>query len=215
MTWRLTNVTIDLGTDAPNFAAYVRDGELWNGWAIPYFTKLEGDQVMEWTNTTAAADRGGPTVQWDGIGYQLHTDETGAGELPQLCPPVTIDVDGDTLLTWSIGGMAWCWEEVRPGETWKCPGCDATIDAGGVRDHVADCEFVDGAGHVIEEPDHSMRKEDARNRVVCASCDVAEADAFVGDGSRCLPCYDEHQLDEYEEDAAALDEIADVLSGTE
>ena len=86
---RLTRVTIDMGTETPSFAAYVRDGQLWNGWAVPYFTRPEAERVLAWTNDLARTAPEAPTIQRVGEDYEIVRPDAADGEPNETAIPIT------------------------------------------------------------------------------------------------------------------------------
>jgi hypothetical protein len=118
---RKTKVTIgDPPDESPPFDAYVKDGEQWNGWAVPYFTEANADKVMDWINATDQDFNGGEvlriTKQMQSSTSIIYQEYDGnAAPYPQSPPwlPELLALDdGTSVTTWSIGGGSWTWEEV-------------------------------------------------------------------------------------------------------
>ena len=107
MTFQKMLVSID-GVDTPHdLWAYVVQGQDWNGWALPYFTKEQADRVLIAFNAQSNVSR---------IEYQMYRDEYLAfdfdspHENPEVFIPEDIEVDGEIVHAYPIGAWGWTWD---------------------------------------------------------------------------------------------------------
>lgn len=103
----LTRVTGDWLEEGKSYSAYV-DPQTWNGWAIPYFTRLVAEKVVEDQNRFHKQDPEGfpEWFEWDGNVLCYHYEEEGQTAYYDREEPI-----GNL---YSVGGMSWCWYVAEP-----------------------------------------------------------------------------------------------------
>jgi len=85
-------------------------GFLWNGWAMPVFTKENAAKVLEGIGAKHRYDEASDTFTF--LVDENDGEETSEGSI--------IHVDGVPVKVYSIGAGSWTWDEVSPR---KCPTC--------------------------------------------------------------------------------------------
>ena len=80
------------------------DGSSWNGWAVPYFERLEAERLIRWLNDERSRfdEQRKAFLTWSADGEE------------ELWEATEIRIsDGTTVHAYSIGGGSWCWDEVE------------------------------------------------------------------------------------------------------
>lgn len=79
------------------------NGDVWNGWAMPYFTKAVAERVMEQQNATD----GLPAMHYD---KKLDAFVVGGDEV-EVYEGEEITVEGKKVTVYGIGTGSWVWEK--------------------------------------------------------------------------------------------------------
>jgi len=89
------------------------DGNVWNGWAQPFFRLEEAlrlSEVMDNVTFDAANDR-----------FVIRNEDYEPPEDVEFVDAVTLKVAGESIKTYPIGAGSWCWETARE-QGWQSVG---------------------------------------------------------------------------------------------
>jgi hypothetical protein len=99
-TYRLTKVAIE---DSEALDAYVVNRS-WNGWAMPAFTRDQGNRWIEWQNKAQAG-----AARFDATRDAFVS--RFAGEEEEVWPGIDVLIDGKSEHVYGIGAGVWVWFE--------------------------------------------------------------------------------------------------------
>lgn len=94
-------------------------GQRWNGWAVPFFTKEVADQILD-----DLIENGVGSVWYteadDTFYYHIYDGEIEEFEDVEWTEGHNLEIDGQLVRVYSIGGHSWIWDEYYPKTCKDC-----------------------------------------------------------------------------------------------
>lgn len=92
------------GEGLQTFTGY-SDGQRWKGWACPYFTAEEAQNIVAlWNNAGIPAMQ----ARYDAVTDTFRFMDEGMDE-PVTFAGATVELDGEHVTLYPIGNGFWCW----------------------------------------------------------------------------------------------------------